>query len=173
VTVSVEEVRRRSTGWPLIVNSVLASTFGVVIALFVDSVGRMIFGIIFDRDPVIYHNRVEFLAPGNDIALAGGALATDEVMRRVEAGRPFRSAYREVAKALKAGESFDQPAPRQIISRRGSTGGLGNLGLPDLKKRIRQSRSWNAREWKRFQGAMTKLAGRTAPLPRRQAAPPS
>jgi hypothetical protein len=75
VTVSVEEVRRRSTGWPLIVNSVLASTFGVVIALFVDSVGRMIFGIIFDRDPVIYHNRVEFLASGNDIALAGGAVA--------------------------------------------------------------------------------------------------
>jgi len=75
VTVSVEEVRRRSTGWPLIVNSVLASTFGVVIALFVDSVGRMVFGIIFDRDPVIYHNRVEFLASGNDIALAGGAVA--------------------------------------------------------------------------------------------------
>ena len=75
MTVSVEEVRRRSTGWPLIVNSVLASTFGVVIALFVDSVGRMIFGIIFDRDPVIYHNRVEFLASGNDIALAGGAVA--------------------------------------------------------------------------------------------------
>ena len=75
MTVSVEEVRRRSTGWPLIVNSVLASTFGVVIALFVDSLGRMIFGMIFDRDPVIYHNRVEFLASGNDIALAGGALA--------------------------------------------------------------------------------------------------
>src|SRR6185503_11235375 len=31
-------------------------------------------------------------------ALEGGALATDEVMRRVEAGRPFRNAYREVAK---------------------------------------------------------------------------
>ena len=33
-------------------------------------------------------------------ALDGGALATDEVMRRVEAGRPFRLAYREVAAAL-------------------------------------------------------------------------
>jgi argininosuccinate lyase len=30
-------------------------------------------------------------------ALAGGALATDEVMRRVETGEPFRSAYRAVA----------------------------------------------------------------------------
>ena len=41
-----------------------------------------------------------------EAALAGGALATDEVMRRVEAGRPFRTAYREVAAALKDGESF-------------------------------------------------------------------
>lgn len=104
-------------------------------------------------------------------ALAGGALATDEVMRRVETGRPFRTAYREVSKALKEGESFDQPAPSQIISRRGSTGGLGNLGLPELRNRIRRSRAWNARERKRFDRAMTKLAGRPAPLPRRPAAP--
>ena len=106
-------------------------------------------------------------------ALAGGAMATDEVMRRVEAGRPFRTAYREVAKALKEGESFDQPAPRQIIARRDSTGGLGNLGLPELKKRIRQSRSWNVRQRKRFDRAMTKLAGRAVPLSRRPAVPPS
>jgi len=104
-------------------------------------------------------------------ALVGGALATDEVMRRVETGRPFRTAYREVAAALKEGESFAAPAPARIISRRTSTGGLGNLGLPDLKKRIRQSRAWNARERKRFDRAMTKLAGRPAPLPRRPAAP--
>ena len=94
-------------------------------------------------------------------ALAGGAMATDEVMRRVEAGRPFRTAYREVAAALKDGESFDPPLPARIISRRSSTGGLGNLGLPELKKRIRQSRSWNTRERKRFDRAMTKLLGST------------
>ena len=92
-------------------------------------------------------------------ALAGGALATDEVMRRVETGRPFRTAYREVAAALKEGESFAAPAPARIISRRTSTGGLGNLGLPELKKRIRQARAWTAREQKRFDRAMTKLAG--------------
>jgi argininosuccinate lyase len=108
-----------------------------------------------------------------EAALAGGAMATDEVMRRVEAGRPFRTAYREVAAALKDGESFASPASAKIISRRSSTGGLGNLGLPELKKRIRQSRIWNARERKRFDRAMTKLAGRTAPLPRGPAAPPS
>jgi hypothetical protein len=73
--VSVDEVRRRSTGWPLLANSVLASTFGVVVGLLVDSLGRLVLGLILDRDPVIYHNRVEFLTAGNDIALAGGALA--------------------------------------------------------------------------------------------------
>ena len=103
-------------------------------------------------------------------ALTGGALATDEVIRRVEAGRPFRTAYREVAAALEDGESFEPPPPARIISRRSSTGGLGNLGLPDLKKRIRRSRSWNARERKRFDRAMSKLAGRTAPPPRRPSA---
>jgi argininosuccinate lyase len=106
-------------------------------------------------------------------ALAGGAMATDEVMRRVEAGRPFRTAYREVASALKDGESFDPPPPARIISRRSSTGGLGNLGLPELKKRIRQSRSWNARERKRFDRAMSKLAGRTVSPSVRPSARPS
>jgi argininosuccinate lyase len=105
-------------------------------------------------------------------ALAGGAMATDEVMRRVEAGRPFRTAYREVAAALKEGESFDSPPPARIISRRSSTGGLGNLGLPDLKRRIRGVRSWNARERKRFDGAMSKLAGSPIrPAVRRSARP--
>jgi hypothetical protein len=75
VTVSVEEVRRRSTGWPLLANSVLASTFGVVVGLLVDSLGRLTMGLIFDRDPVLFHNRVVFETAGNDIALAGGALA--------------------------------------------------------------------------------------------------
>ncbi len=103
-------------------------------------------------------------------ALAGGALATDEVMRRVEAGRPFRTAYREVATALKEGESFASPAPARIISRRSSTGGLGNLGLPELKKRIRHARAWNARERKHFAGAMGKLIGRAFRPPVRPSA---
>ena len=75
MTASVDEVRRRSTAWPLLANSVLASTFGVVVGVLVDSLGRLILGVISDRNPVIYHNRVEYLAPGNDVALAGGALA--------------------------------------------------------------------------------------------------
>jgi argininosuccinate lyase len=105
-------------------------------------------------------------------ALGGGAMATDEVMRRVEAGRPFRAAYREVAAALKDGESFDSPPPARIISRRSSTGGLGNLGLPEVKRRIRQAASWNARERKRFDRAMSKLAGSPIRPPVRPSARP-
>ena len=103
----------------------------------------------------------------SESALAGGALATDEVMRRVEEGRPFRNAYHEVAAALKQGKSFEAPTTGQIISRRKSTGGLGNLGLPALRARIRKTQSWGTRERKRFDGALRKLAGATTRLPAR------
>jgi hypothetical protein len=86
-------------------------------------------------------------------------MATDEVMRRVEAGRPFRSAYREVAAAVVDGKTFASPSSQEIIARRGSTGGIGNLGLPELRKRIRSEGSWNRRERKRFDRAMSKLVG--------------
>src|SRR4051812_1134619 len=94
-------------------------------------------------------------------ALAGGTLATDEVMRRVEAGRPFRAAYREVGTELRNGLSFEEPSTDHIIVRRQSTGGLGNLGLPDIRRRIRRASGWGARERRRFERSMAKLAGRT------------
>ena len=78
-------------------------------------------------------------------ALAGGALATDEVMRRVEAGRPFRVAYREVKEALERGETFAAPSPARIVARRRSTGGLGDLGLAEARARLRRARAWGAR----------------------------
>jgi len=107
-----------------------------------------------------------------EAALAGGAMATDEVMRRVEAGRPFRSAYREVAAAVVDGKTFAPPSSKEIIARRGSTGGLGNLGLPELKKRIRSVGSWNQRERNRFARAMSKLAGSAMRPPVRPSARP-
>ena len=107
-------------------------------------------------------------------ALQGGALATDEVMRRVEAGRPFRVAYREVAQALAAGERFAPPTPAQIVARRRSTGGLGNLGLGQARSRIRRARAWQRLERRRFDRAMSRLAGSRARRPARpRARPPS
>jgi hypothetical protein len=48
-----------------------------------------------------------------------------------------------------------------MIARRGSTGGLGNLGLAELKKRIRRAVSWRAQESRRFNRAIQKLVGST------------
>jgi len=94
-----------------------------------------------------------------EAALAGDALATDEVMRRVEQGRPFRSAYHEVSTALKQGKSFETPTPHQILSRRKTSGGLGNLGLPELRSRIRRAQGWNTKQRRSFDSALRKLVG--------------
>jgi argininosuccinate lyase len=95
-------------------------------------------------------------------ALDGGALATDEVMRRVEAGQPFRSAYRDVKRDLDRGRRFAPPSPAQLVARRRSTGGLGDLGLAEARRRLRAARGWNRRERRRFDQAMRHLAGRAS-----------
>ena len=94
--------------------------------------------------------------------LEGGALATDEVMRRVEAGTPFRRAYRDVAAALKRGESFPAPATREIIARRRATGGVGDPGFPALRSRVRAASRWAGAEERRFRGALARLEGRAS-----------
>jgi argininosuccinate lyase len=93
-------------------------------------------------------------------ALDGGALATDEVMRRVEGGQAFRNAYRAVARELADGARFPALSPRAIVSRRRSTGGLGNLGLSLARARLRRASAWQRRERRRFDRALSKLAGR-------------
>ncbi len=93
-------------------------------------------------------------------ALGGGALATDEVMRRVEQGLAFRDAYREVAAALESGVTFGAPPPGKLIARRRSTGGLGNLGLTDARARLGSARAWGNRQRRRFDTALRRLAGR-------------
>lgn len=92
--------------------------------------------------------------------LAADVLATDEVMRRVETGTPFRRAYHEVAALVKRGEPFTRPADRAILDRRTSTGGLGNLGLGALGRRARVAATWQRRQARRFGRAMEALAGR-------------
>ena len=106
-------------------------------------------------------------------ALEGGALATDEVMRRVEQGRPFRLAYREVAAALANGDRFEAPTAAKIVARRWSTGNLGNLGLDLARARLRRGRTWQRRERRRFDRAMHKLAGRAVRSSVRPSARPS
>ena len=93
-------------------------------------------------------------------ALDAGALATDEVMRRVEAGQPFRAAYREVKLELGRGQRLEAPSPAQLLARRRSTGGLGDLGLAEARRRLRTARGWIRRERRRFDQAMRRLAGR-------------
>jgi argininosuccinate lyase len=92
-------------------------------------------------------------------ALAGGALATDEVMRRVESGVPFRRAYRDVAAAIKRGETFPAPSPNRLVARRRSTGGLGRLGLNAAWRRFERARRWSEQERTRFHAAMNRLRG--------------
>ena len=94
-------------------------------------------------------------------ALSGGALVTDEVMRRVEAGVPFRRAYREVAAELKRGARFAAPSAARLIARRASTGGLGRLELEHAWRRWRALERWCERERDRFTRAMHRLAGRS------------
>jgi len=92
--------------------------------------------------------------------MSGDTLATDEVMRRVDAGSPFRIAYREVAAAIRRGETFEPPAASLLIARRRSTGGLGDLGLGGAAARARRERRWGRRERSRFDAAMERLGGR-------------
>lgn len=93
-------------------------------------------------------------------ALTGGVLATDEVMRRVAAGAPFRLAYQEVAAELNSGQAPlpAQPAPL-LLARRKSTGAAGNLGLSLLRRRLRASARWAAAERQRYYAALTRLGG--------------
>jgi hypothetical protein len=97
--------------------------------------------------------------------LDGGALATEEVMRRVERGNAFRAAYRDVAAALRRGESFEAPPASRVVARRRSTGGLGDLGLGEARARVRRARRWGERELHRFERAMARLGGRSAGRP--------
>jgi argininosuccinate lyase len=93
-------------------------------------------------------------------ALSGDALVTDEVMRRVEAGQPFRAAYRAVAAEFKAGARFTEPGAAELIGRRQSTGGVGNPGLVEARSRMRAAEGWARRARARFDAAMSRLAGR-------------
>jgi argininosuccinate lyase len=91
--------------------------------------------------------------------LAGDALATDEVLRRAEAGEPFRSAYRAVAAELARGERVPPVSAPALLARRRSPGALGNLDLGAVRKRLGACRRWSARMGRLQRSALTRLAG--------------
>ena len=91
-------------------------------------------------------------------AALGGVMATDEVIRRTEAGLPFRAAYRAVAEEVARGTAVARPTDREILARRTALGSPGNPGLNLLRDRLAACRRWAARERRRFDGAMARLA---------------
>jgi hypothetical protein len=58
----------------LIVNSSLGFALGAVVALQVYNLGLVVGGLLFDREPQWYPDRVEFAATGSEVAWLGGAL---------------------------------------------------------------------------------------------------
>ncbi len=92
-------------------------------------------------------------------ALQGDVLATDEVMRRVRAGQPFRAAYREVAAELKRGKVMPPLSTSTLMAARSTPGGIGNLPLASLRTRARAVAHWNERRRNKFSRAIAKLVG--------------
>jgi argininosuccinate lyase len=90
-------------------------------------------------------------------ALRPEVFATDEVMRRIGSGTAFRKAYRDVADAFRRGAPIPTIGAKAIVAARTSTGGLGNLPLPELAVRLRASRNWCRAEQRRFGAAISRL----------------
>jgi argininosuccinate lyase len=106
-------------------------------------------------DAVMPHVRVD--AARGLAALRPEVFATDEVMRRMGTGTTFRRAYREVADAFRLGAPIPPVSAKAIAASRTSTGGLGNLPLPALARRLRISRNWCRSEQRRFNAAISRL----------------
>ncbi|MEO8478243.1 MAG: lyase family protein, partial [Gemmatimonadota bacterium] len=91
------------------------------------------------------------------VAMRPEVYATDEAMHRVREGQPFRDAYREVASVVKRGGEIPHLSASDVLEHRDSTGGLGNLGVPMLKARLRTAqRSTRARQ-QRIEAALARL----------------
>lgn len=92
-------------------------------------------------------------------ALRPEVFATDEAMRRVRAGQPFREAYRAVANELKQGEGVPVLHGAEVLAHRDSTGGLGNLGIAELRRRLRSLQRTAAGRQRRIARALDRLTG--------------
>ena len=71
---------------------------------------------------------------------------------------PFRTAYRSVADELKRDAlTLPMADPADLIRRRRSTGGMGNLGLPKLRTRLRHCLRQNEKSQVQFRSAIDRL----------------
>ncbi|RMG47487.1 MAG: argininosuccinate lyase [Acidobacteria bacterium] len=95
-------------------------------------------------------------------AVDAGCLATEEVMRRVVEGVPFRRAYREVAAAVAAGEPLPRPSDEEILARRESFAGPSLF--EKLAARRREAEASVRLRRLRFREALDALAGRPWPF---------
>jgi argininosuccinate lyase len=90
-------------------------------------------------------------------ALRNESFATDEAIRLVRSGVPFRTAYRDVAARVKRGEQVPVPTAKEILATRSGPGGIGNPGFTELAGRSRLEANWNRIERRRFDRALRKL----------------
>jgi argininosuccinate lyase len=96
-------------------------------------------------------------------AVAGDLLATDEVYRRVRAGAPFRSAYRELAAELAAGAVVPSLTVDEVLDARTHLGGAGAPPLGELTTIAARARAEIADRRRRFDEALSRLAGNGHP----------
>ena len=92
-------------------------------------------------------------------AVGGDILATDEVLRRVRGGEPFRAAYRAVAAEVRDGVHPPPLGADEILAARSHAGGAGNLGLGELGTAIRTRRRGLERRRAAFSAALAALTG--------------
>jgi len=90
-------------------------------------------------------------------AVSGDLLATDEVLRRVRAGEPFRAAYRAVAAEVRDGVHPPPLSADEILAARSHLGGAGNLGLGELGTAIRTRKRGLDRRRAAFAAALAEL----------------
>lgn len=94
-------------------------------------------------------------------AFAPEIYATDEALRLVAGGMPFRDAYRQVGTHLEDLAGFD---PDQVVAGRTGPGNTGNLGLADLAGRLGGLAASLEGERARFRKAMKDLLDTDEPL---------
>lgn len=92
-------------------------------------------------------------------ALDDGVFATDAVYEKVRAGVPFRSAYREVAAAVKRGDAMPRPAAAALLASRREPGGAGDPALAAIGREIRAARRNIAARRRGFDRALARLSG--------------